>query len=240
MQNINVIVYSLIAGASTMLGTCLLFYKETWSRRNSIYLVSFAAGVMLATAFLYLIPEAISLSNNALVAVLFGVLAFYVLQQLIDLHPCHDEQCRLHNMGILSLIGLTFHSLLDGIVIALGFGINVSLGIMTTLAVVSHEFPEGITATSILMYAKMPRIKIILYSAIVALATPLGAIFFYPYLKGMSNEILGLLLAVAAGSFIYIASADLIPQTHKAQSKLNTIILLLGVVFLALISKLIG
>jgi len=238
MNNGNLIVYSLIAGAATMLGTGMLFYKEAWARKNSIYLVSFSAGVMLAAAFLHLIPEAVSLSEEALLAALCGILAFYVLQQAINFHPCYDEQCRLHNMGILSLIGLTFHSLLDGVAIALGFGVGGSLGIMTTTAVVLHQLPEGITTTSILMYAKMPRVKIMLYSIMVGAATPLGAIFFYPYLKDMPGRILGIFLAVAAGSFIYIASADLIPQTHKAQNRLNALILLSGVLFLGLIGRL--
>lgn len=239
MQNINVIIYSLIAGIATMIGTALLFYKEAWARKNSLYLVSFAAGVMLATAFLDLMPEAISLTGGALWAVLLGILLFYVLQQSINIHPCHDEECQLHTLGILSLTGLTFHSLIDGIVIALGFGISVSLGAVTTLAVILHEVPEGITTTSILMYAKMPRRKVIWYSLLVAMSTPFGAIFFYPFIKGIPERILGLFLGFAAGSFIYVASSDLIPQTHKERNKLTAIILLLGVIFLALINKLI-
>ncbi|HDZ77619.1 MAG TPA: ZIP family metal transporter [Candidatus Omnitrophica bacterium] len=239
MQNINVVIYSLIAGFATLLGTCLLFLNEKWARKNSLYLISFAAGVMLAISFLNLMPEAISLSENALSAVLFGILGFYILQQIIDFHPCHDEQCRLHNMGILSFTGLAFHSLLDGVVIALGFSLNYGLGIMTTTAVILHEFPEGITTTGILMYAKMRRSKIIIYSVIVAMATPIGAIFFYPFVKGISDNVLGILLGVAAGSFIYLAVADFIPQIHKAQNKLNALILLLGVAFFAVISRLI-
>ena len=85
----------------------------------------------------------------------------------------------------------------------------------------------------------MKRSRIILYSVIVAMATPIGAIFFYPFLKGISDNMLGILLAVASGSFIYLAVADFIPQIHKAQNKLNALILLLGVAFLAIISRLI-
>lgn len=222
-----------------MLGTAMLFCKEAWARKNSLYLVSFAAGVMLATAFLDLLPEAIELSSGAFWTALLGILLFYVLQQSINLHPCHDEECHLHNLGILSLAGLTFHSLIDGIAIALGFGISNALGMVTTLAVILHEVPEGITTTSILMYAKMPRKKVIWYSVLVAMSTPFAAIVFSPFVKGMPEKILGFLLGLAAGSFIYVASSDLIPQTHKKRSKINAIILLLGVAFLALINKLI-
>ncbi|MEK6715465.1 MAG: ZIP family metal transporter [Candidatus Omnitrophota bacterium] len=239
MQYLNVIIYSLIAGIATLLGTAMLFYKEAWARKNSLYLVSFAAGVMLATAFLDLLPEAIELFHGAFWSVLFGILLFYVLQQSINVHPCHDEECRLHNLGILSLAGLTFHSLIDGIAIALGFGISTALGMVTTLAVILHEVPEGITTTSILMYAKMPRKKVIWYSILVAMSTPIGAILFYPFVKGIPEKILGLLLGLAAGSFIYVASSDLIPQTHTRRSRLNAIILLFGVIFLAVINKLI-
>lgn len=238
MQYLNVIIYSLIAGIATLLGTAMLFYRESWARKNSLYLVSFAAGVMLATAFLDLLPEAVELFNGAFWAVLIGILIFYLLQHLINLHHCHDEECHLHNLGVLSLSGLTFHSLLDGMAIALSFGIDPRIGIITTLAVILHELPEGITTTSILMYAKMTRKKVIWYSVLVAMATPAGAILFYPFIKNIPPQVLGALLAVTAGSFIYIASSDLIPQTHAVKNRLSASLLILGVIFLAFLNSL--
>ena len=116
-----------------------------------------------------------------------------------------------------------------------GFEAGPTLGIITALAVLLHELPEGITVTGILLYGAMKRTKVFFYSLIVALATPLGAILSYLFLRGISPNIVGALLALAAGSFIYIAAADLIPETHKARNKFHPPILLAGALALALI-----
>lgn len=235
MELSNVIFYSSIAGLATVVGTLLVFCREKWARKHSLYLISFAAGVMLASAFIYIIPESMERYKNALPLVLIGILIFYLIQHIIMLHPCHDEQCRIHRLGILSFTGLTFHSLLDGVAIMVGFEAGPTLGIITALAVLLHELPEGITVTGILLYGTMERTRVFFYSLIVALATPLGAIVSYLFLRGISPNLVGALLALAAGSFIYIAAADLIPETHKVQNKFHPPILLAGALALALV-----
>jgi ZIP family zinc transporter/zinc and cadmium transporter len=235
---VNVLFYGLLAGFATIGGTMLVFYKEGWSRRNSVYLISFAAGIMLATSFLHIIPESMEVYEHAPLLVLVGVIIFYLLESVVMLHPCHDEACEIHRMGIISWIGLTFHSLLDGVAIGLGFEISLQLGIVTALAVLLHELPEGIATTGILMHANLKRTKILLYSLAVALATPTGAVLAYFFLGRLPLEIIGILLALAAGSFIYISAADLIPQIHKRQHKINALILIGGVAVLMALGRL--
>jgi len=235
MELRNIIFYSVIAGLATIMGTLLVFCREKWSRKHSLSLISFAAGVMLASAFIYIIPESLKLYDNALFFVLIGILIFYLLQHIIMLHPCHDEECRIHRLGMFSFAGLAFHSFLDGIVIMVGFEAGPSLGIITTLAVLLHRLPNGITVAAILIYASMKRTRVFFYSLIVALAAPLGAIISYIFLRGISPHLIGALLALAAGSFIYIAAADLIPETHRVQNKLHPIILLSGVLVLIIV-----
>lgn len=232
--------YSNLAGLATILGTFVLLRKEEWSKKNAHYLISFAAGSMLAVSFAHLIPEATELYKSASLWVLGGILLFYIIQHIINIHPCHDEHCTAHGLRVISIIGLTFHSVLDGVAIAVGFEVNLGIGIFTTLAVILHEFPEGITVTSILLYANIKRQKVIIYSILVAIATPIGAIVSYFVIKHISGELLGILLALAAGSFIYIAVADLIPETHKSRDIKNLFVFLGGIFALLLIGMFLG
>ncbi|MBI5574124.1 MAG: ZIP family metal transporter [Elusimicrobia bacterium] len=234
----SAIFYSLIAGATTIFGTLLIFYYEDYAKRNSVYFISFAAGVMLATSFFHLIPEAIEISANIPTWVLCGFLIFYIIQNfLVTIHPCPDEHCEVHQLGIMSFIGLSVHSLLDGIAIAVGFEVSSAIGLFTALAVILHEFPEGLITTGILIHTGEIRKKIWIYSLIVSLATPFGAIASLLMLKNLPPNILGILLAITAGSFIYLAAADLIPEIHKSNRKINSAILIFGIFLILILGK---
>jgi len=233
----QVIIFSLVAAAATILGTLSVFCWEKWSRKNSIFLVSFAAGFMLAAAFLHLIPESLELSSRAMFAVLAGVVVFYLIQQnIILIHPCHDQNCEIHRLGIISFTGLAFHSLLDGVIIVVGFEAGFHIGVLTTMAVLAHELPEGITTTGLLLHSGESRARVWLFSVIVALATPLGAVLSYLFLRNASSHVLGMLLGLAAGSFIYIAGTDLVPETHRQHNRFNALIFLAGVATLICIN----
>lgn len=271
---LSVFLYGSLAGIATIIGTLLILYKYEWARHNSIHLMSFAAGVMLAIAFLHLIPEATGIWHNEenhiegtvnegeahdsemdehtgeknlpYIFILLGFAIFYALESIIvNAHPRHDVdgECTHANHSTLSLIsitGLTFHSLIDGIIIAIGFKAGHQIGLMTTVAVILHEMPEGVITTSILLHDDMKRNRIVWYSLMVALATPFGAIISYLILGNVSQNVIRLLLALAAGSFIYIAGSDLIPEIHKSEKRLNTVVLLAGIAVLYFIGKLLG
>lgn len=234
----STIFYSLVAGIATITGTLLIFYYEDFTRRNSVYFISFAAGIMLATAFFHMIPEAYEISANIPQWVLAGFMLFYIIQNfLVTIHPCTEEHCEVHRLGIMSFIGLAVHSLLDGVAIAVGFEVSTAIGLFTAIAVILHEFPEGLITTGILIHAQIPRKKIWIYSAIVAAATPFGAVTALLFLKNLPPAVLGGTLAVTAGSFIYLAAADLIPEIHKSNRKINSIILLAGILLILILGK---
>ena len=240
MQTINVLAFSVIAGIATLIGVMLVFYKEKWARANSIYLLSFAAGIMLATAFVHIIPESLELSKKgAAIAILSGIMGFYLLQTFMMFHSHEDEQ-EAHQIGMLALIGLTFHSLLDGVAIVAGFEASYRVGVLTTLAVLLHELPEGVMTTGILLHSGMKKSKILAYSILVAVATPIGAIVSHFVLSGISTTIIGILLALAGGSFVYVAAVELIPETQKELKLLNVASLIGGVLFITVISQFFG
>lgn len=222
------ILFSLLAMFAALCGTFLVLKFSDWSRKNSILLIGFAAGVMLSIAFVHLLPEAVEHNPNSIIYVFIGFLFMFFIQHFIFFHPCHDEHCGVH-LGTLSTFGLSLHSFFDGIVISIGFGANAYIGLMTTLAIMLHKLPDGITITGILMHSKKSIKKILVYSFTVALFTPIGTLTGLIFSKQISH-LIAIFLALTAGTFIYLASADLIPETHKSSNKKAGVWLLIGVI----------
>jgi len=237
----TILFYGLVAGLATVAGIYLVLFKEAWARKNSIYLISFSAGVLLSTAIAHLLPESQELNTNALIWLLLSFVLFYILEHGIILHSCGETgECEVHPVDKIAMLGIGFHSLLDGIVIGVGFEISFALGIIATLSVLLHEVPEGISTVSILLHSGYTRKKAILFSWIVALATPVGAILAVLLLNDIQENVLGALLAVAAGSFLYVAASDLIPEIHRQSKLLNIVLVIFGVAFPFIIRLVLG
>lgn len=228
---LSVVSASGIAGVATFIGILLMMRFEKVAKDYSSYLISLAAGVLLGSAFFNIIPESLELNSNALAVVLTGFLLFYLIEHLFIVHGFHHDvkEHRKHAIGYTSIIGLAVHSLVDGFAIGIGFQIANAIGLIVAFAVIMHELPEGITAMTVLIHSGIKKRTAMIYSMIVALATPVGAIFAYYFLYELSKEALGSLFAIAAGSFIYIGASDLIPELHSSNKRFNTILLLIGV-----------
>jgi ZIP family zinc transporter/zinc and cadmium transporter len=160
--------------------------------------------------------------------VLIGFLFMFFLQFVVLFHPCHDHECRTHT-HVASVMGLSLHSIIDGLMIAVGFEANSGLGILTTLAILLHKLPDGITISGILLHKGVSKNKIFLFSLLTALFTPLGTILGLCLFKGMSLHAIGAFLGVTAGSFIFLSASDLIPETHKSKDKVTSFMLFAGV-----------
>ena len=219
-----VLLYSSLAGAATLLGIYLVLSREEWMENRTIYLIGFAAGALIALSLVDVLPEAFELNEYGLHWALLSFLGFYALEKSVVLHAAHEEMeaChpeseahRRHSFGVMSFLGIGFHSLLDGVVIGAGFVDSHITGIVTTLGVTLHEFPEGLSILSILLHAGFGRTQAMAYSVAVALATPVGAVGGYLFLRSIGPGVLGALLGIAAGSFLYIAASDLLPETHR-------------------------
>ncbi len=238
MPIINILIYSFIAGLSTLFGVWLVRRYQNWTKRNAIFLISFAVGILLANAFFNLLPEAISLSPDIWMYYVFGgILFLFILEHIITIHACIEpEECDQHPFGITSVIGIGIHSLIDGIIIGIGFKVSPFIGLITALSVIAHEIPEGIFTYTLLKHANIAEKKNLIYCWLVALATPIGALLTAALISRASISILGPLLAFAAGSFIYVGASDLTPQIHKRSSVFNIVIILVGIVFVMLLS----
>lgn len=229
----NIFIYGLLSGVATIAGIYLVLAKESWARKNSVYLISFSAGVLLATAIGHLLPEAEILQPNALIWFLISFVFFYIVEHGLILHACNEgHSCEVHHpIDRIAITGMGIHSLLDGIIIGVGFEISASLGLIATLSVLLHRLPDGIAMTSVLLHSDYSRKKTLFYTWIVALAAPVGAILSYFFLGNVSEEPLGILVALAAGSFLYVAASDLIPEIHRKSRFANIILVILGIIF---------
>lgn len=185
-----------------------------------MHLVSFAAGAMLSAAFFDLIPEAFEHFGGeeplrVLHYVLAGMLAFYVIEQLLLISHCHEGVCDVHKARqSMVILGDTIHNFLDGIAIAAAFLVSHPLGLVTAVAVLLHEIPQEIGDVGVLLHMGMARARAIMWNVVSALATVAGGLGVY-WLASTVESIEVPLIALAGGGFIYIATVDLLPEIHK-------------------------
>lgn len=236
------VIASFIAGLSTIVGVQLVRRWPDWTRRNALAVLSFAVGVILAASFFELLPEAQALTASWPYWVLGAILALYLIEHIITIHGNREHyQPEFHSVGIVSVLGIGIHSLVDGIVIGVGFEVSLTLGLIASVAVIAHELAEGVFSYTLLIHDQVAESRATFYSWLVALATPVGTLLTVLVTRDVPASVLGVLLAIAAGSFIYVGGSDLVPETHRKQPKLANIALVLaGVAFVLLISKLTG
>ncbi|MAG47581.1 hypothetical protein CL617_03170 [archaeon] len=217
--------YALVAGLSTVLGGLLLLYTHL-KRVNVRYMIAFAAGIIISTAFFEMIPE---IPSNTLIVVGVGFFFIYLLEKIVLIHACKEEECsyKYHNVGWFSLLGLTIDNFVDGAAIAAGFLIDPLLGVTVTIAVFSHELAQGLS-TAIIMRDIYSNKRILFALLIAALLTPIGAYVsrFFP------SMIFNNILAFAAGSFLYIGASDLLPEAHEKFNWKIILSVFVGVAFI--------
>ncbi len=182
-------------------------------------IVAVAGGALLGNAFLHLIPEAFHAENEYVgIVVLLGILTFFLLEKALRFHHCHTqhgkETAHIHPVGPLVLISDGLHNLIDGIAIGIAFSVSLELGIATTLAIALHELPQEIGDFALLVHAGFSRLRALFLNFCSALFAVIG--FLLSFWIGETHEFLvPFLLAFAAGNFIYIALADIVPEITK-------------------------
>jgi zinc and cadmium transporter len=209
----------LLVSALSLIGVFFLSFSPIFIKKITLFLVSLSAGTLLGDSFLHLLPEATAKNDGELnlwLWLIVGVIVFFILEKIIHWRHCHIPTCpeHPHHLGIMNLIGDCFHNFFDGIIIAGSFLVSVPLGIATLIAVVAHEIPQEIGDFGVLIYAGYSRGRAIFLNFITALTAFLGAflaVLFGPRISGFTD----LIIPFTAGGFIYIATADLIPELKK-------------------------
>jgi zinc and cadmium transporter len=183
--------------------------------------ISYAVGTLLGVALLALLPEALEAlpAPAALGTLLAGVLTFFLLEKLVLWRHCHDGdgiECEAHTSSAASLVivGDAFHTFVDGAIIAAAVLTSIPLGITTALAVAAHEIPQEVGDVAILLRAGYSRSGALTVNLMSGIGGVLGAIAMLTASQTIPQA-LPYVLAFAAGNFLYIAMADLIPDLHR-------------------------
>lgn len=239
-----IIIFSLLGGVlSVLAASVFLLIKDNHQKKLLPHFISYAIGALLGAAFLALLPHAIEVSahvdlHDIGLTILIGLLCFFLLEKMVLWRHCHSNHCEVHTplevntnqhshhhhahgndnekdaSGSLIIIGDAVHNFVDGVLIAAAFMTDVDLGIVTALAVATHEIPQEIGDFAILLNSGYTRARALFFNVLASLTTVVGAVIAFYSLQSMQGA-LPYILAIAASSFIYIAVADLIPGLHK-------------------------
>lgn len=215
--------------------------RVKFALRISHFLAAFAAGVLLASAFFDLLPEAAhegeELGINVFFWALMGILLFFAIERFVHWFHHHEEYHEHEKEAQatipLIIIGDTVHNFVDGIVIAATFLVDIQLGIITTLAVAAHEIPQEVADFGLMLHKGLSPMRVIMVNIMSASAAFLGAVITYAF-GNFLQPYLPAALAATAGFFIYIAASDLIPEIHYEKRRgvalTKTALLFLGVI----------
>lgn len=246
---LKIILATVLVSLISLVGILVIFKKE--NKKSFLKaLISLAAGALLTVAFLNMLPEAIEAEiydvHEIFLVVLISIVFFFLLERVFHWHHCH---CETHgkpegrskkNMAVINLVGDGIHNFVDGALIASSFLLDVNAGMLVTLAVILHEIPQEISDFGVLLYAGLSKAKAILYNLLTASIAIIGAIVFY-YFGNTLENIIPLVIAFAAGNFIYLSTADLIPELHHGENKKNIVShsawLVVGVILMYLASN---
>ena len=209
--------YALAAFAMTLAGGAFAFRY----RRYLLYIMAFSSGMLIGVAFLDLLPEVADIAFHEalpirplMVTVLVGFLGIFLLEKLTIIHSekTHDEPGHHHHVGLAGAIGLSFHSFLDGLAIGVGFQAGTTTGVVVLLAVVAHDFADGLNTVTFMLAARSSRWRTGLLLAVDAVAPVVGAVcagFF-----NIAPRVVAYQLAFFAGFLLYLGASDLLPQVH--------------------------
>lgn len=225
-----VIIASFLACAVTTIGIYIISRYERWGKEHSAYFMSFAAGVLISVSFMHIIPKSFEMNASAPVFLLVGFLGIHLSNRLVRLYVCHEYDCMNYAMGIIPMLGIGFHSFIDGVIYSVTFNVSVLTGVLSAIGMVLHEFPEGIVTFVLLERGGFSRKKAAVYAFFAAaLSTPLGALVSFPFINTITQPTLGILLAISAGALVYVGASHLLPAVEQEQKRYSIFALAAGV-----------
>ncbi len=236
------VVISFFTFVSTFLGG--LFALKNKDRLHLI--MSLTAGALMGVVFFDLMPEIFRLSkeNNfditlPLVTLVGAFLLIHILEKFALIHATHEDEYATHRhptVGLINASGLSFHSFLDGVGIGLGFQVSPHVGLIVALAVIAHDFSDGLNTVTLMLSHKNTIRKSVILLLADATAPVLGALS--TLLFSIPENVLILYLGFFAGFLLYIGASDLLPEAHSQHSSYKMIgLTILGVAFIFLVTR---
>lgn len=220
MTNFDAVLLSIATFASTLLGGL----AATRFRHRIGVLSAFAAAVLISVPLFDLLPEALKIAEtlnvpveNVLYSTAAGFVFLYVLERYLSVHRvCDGEVCRnvRHPKGgVFGASELSAHSFIDGLAIGIGFQFDIHVGIIVAVAVISHDFSDGINTVTVMLNAGnslRSSLKMLLLDALTPIAGAASTLFFT-----LPESDLTIILPFFAGGFLYLGASDLLPEAHE-------------------------
>ena len=232
---------SLMVSAAAIVGSTSILLLGKRAERAAVWIFSFAIGTLAGGAALHLLPEALAVrpTNEVMLLFLGGIVFFIALERAIRWRHTHDDERLEHEMATAHVLlwGDALHNFIDGIVLGVTFSVSKDLGLVAAIAVFAHEVPQEIGDFAVLLGSGMPRRRAILLNYLSAITVLPGTLAAWSW-SATFQPAIGWLLPIAAGGFIYIALADLVPALHHRRGKwaavgqISLIVLGVGVIHL--------
>lgn len=235
-----ILLFTFLGSIASLIGGSILLHREKFAIKIAHFLTSFAAGVLLGTAFFDLLPEAAheaeKYGGDIFLWALVGFSVLFLIERFIHWFHHHASEHINPDEGKsvipLLIISDTTHNFIDGIIIAFTFMVSVPLGIVTSLAIVAHEIPQEIGDFAIMLHRGLKKRIVLTVNVLSAFAAMAGAIITFVIGENIGS-FLPIFLSIAAGFFIYIAASDLIPEIHHEDKRkvalMQTLLLFLGI-----------
>lgn len=230
-MNYIIIAFAVITFVSTLIGGSIAIKH----RKVLHYFFAFAAGTLISVTFFDLLPESLEISSAAglpvryiMIAIVGAFLFYSFIERYFLTHHHHEEHG--HKMGPVGAGGLVVHSFFDGIAIGSAFQINASIGIIVALAVIFHDFTDGINTVTIMLKNKQHVEKAKMFLIADALAPIIG--IFAVSAFTLQPALLALILAAFCGEFLYIGTTNLLPETYKHDVWRMGAVMVLGILLI--------
>lgn len=241
---LNILGLSFIGSIAGLIGGVLFLLNKKFARILSMFAIPFAAGILLGVSLLHLIPESVEELGHEgyLVTLIAFIFSFLLEEYLVHLHHHEEKEHTLENHASapLIIIGDSIHNFIDGVTIAASYLTNPSFGVVVTLATFLHETPHEIGDFGVLMSKGFTRAKTLKVNFFSALATFPGALFVYFFAFG-SHRLIGVLLAISAGIFLYLGASDFVPEIGEGKKGLlawkKFLLFILGSLIMYLLTK---
>ncbi|HVE80937.1 MAG TPA: ZIP family metal transporter [Candidatus Dormibacteraeota bacterium] len=220
-------------------------------RRHLHHVLGLTAGILMGVVIFDLLPEIFEIVHAGgydptipMIGMMGGFLAFHILEKMTHIHThVHEEErnVRLGHpaVGQLSAAAIASHTFLDGVAIGLAFQVNAAIGLAVALAVVAHNFSDGLNTVGLMLAHKNSPRKSLQLLLVVALAAPLGAAS--TLLFTLPEPVLLAYLGISAGFLLYIGASDVLPEAStKHPSRLTLAMTMVGAVFIFTVTKMAG
>ncbi|MDQ3283465.1 MAG: ZIP family metal transporter [Acidobacteriota bacterium] len=210
--------WALLAFATTLAGGAFAFRYQRFLHA----IMAFSAGLLIGVVFLHLVPEIAEIAHHTevdfrtlMMMLIGGFLTIFLLEKLTIIHSekAHDTPGHRHNVGLAGAIGLSFHSFLDGLAIGVGFQAGVQVGVVVLLAVLAHDFADGLNTVTFMLATRNSRWRTITLLIVDALAPVAGALLANVW--RIDPHVLAFQLAFMAGFLLYLGASDLLPHVHE-------------------------